>query len=706
MKTTPQAALTSSETLLDIHAQLQQALMALRQGDPQKALTGFERILRHQPDHVDALHFSGVIAYQLKQYPLAIERIERSLLLLPQQPAALNNLGITRMALSDHAGAVAHFEQALALKPDFAEAWVNLGNSSCATGQFQQALAQFDQALKYQPGQASTHYNRGIAHLSLNRLAEALEDFDHAIRLHPAYWEAHYNRGVVLKQMGRFRESQASHEQAIALNPRHAPAHLNLGNALLESKQWGLALASYNQALSLNPNEPFLLGQKLHTQMMLCDWTGLDRYLHSLKDALQAGQKVCLPFPLLALIDDPALQSKSARTLCEYRYPDHASAPAPRTPDGRIRVGYFSADFHHHATAYLMAELFEAHDKKRFEFVGFSYGPDLQDSMRARIEQGLGHVIDIRHHSDSEVAALSRQMGIDIAVDLKGYTQQGRPGIMAARCAPIQVSYLGYPGTLGAHYIDYLMADRMLVPVEHLAHYIEHIVTLPHSYQVNDSKRRISERVFTRQEVGLPPSGFVFCCFNNVYKILPDTFFTWMRILRAVPDSVLWLLDDNPDAVHHLRSHAQAQGIALERLVFAPRMPLDEHLARHRLADLFLDTLPYNAHTTASDALWAGLPLLTQMGQSFAARVAASLLQTLGLPELITHSSAEYEARAIALAQTPQALQALRERLMQARHCSPLFDGRRFARHLEAAYSVMHQRLLAGLPAQDLSVQE
>ena len=430
--------------------------------------------------------------------------------------------------------------------------------------------------------------------------------------------------------------------------------------------------------------------------MLMCDWSDLDHQLEELEKSITNDLKVTTPFPLLGLKDKPELQLKASKIYVNEKYPasgllgDFKSRPA----DGKIRIGYYSADFHNHATSFLMAELFEAHDTQKFELFGFSFGPDNKDEMRSRISSGFNHFFDVVKKSDREIAQMSRDLGIDIAVDLKGYTQFGRSGIFAEQCAPVQVNYLGYPGTSAAPYFDYIVADRTLIPQESQAYYSEKIIYLPHSYQVNDSKRKISDRVFTRQELGLPENGFVFCCFNNNYKILPETFDVWMRLLKSANASVLWLLQDNPTAANNLRKEAEVRGVDPSRLVFAPRAKLEDHLARHRVADLFIDTLPYNAHTTASDALWAGLPVLTLMGQSFAARVAASLLNALDLPELITKTQEEYEARAMELTKDPLQLVEIKQKLVQNRLTSPLFNGQLFARHLEVAYEEIHRRNL------------
>ncbi len=409
---------------------------------------------------------------------------------------------------------------------------------------------------------------------------------------------------------------------------------------------------------------------------------------------------------LLALSDEPILHKKFSEIYIQSRYPYRPIlGPTPKRPQSqKIRVGYFSADFHNHATGHLMAELFELHDKNQFELFGFSFGPIANDEMRQRLEKSFDHFIEVGNKSDIEIAQLSRDINIDIAVDLKGFTQDARTGIFAHRAAPIQVSYLGYPGTMGADYIDYVIADKTLISPELKSCYSEKIIYLPYSYQVNDRKRLISERQFTRRELGLPESSFVFCCFNNNYKILPATFGGWARILKAVEGSVLWLLQDNVWAVENLKKEAKKQGITPDRLIFAARMSLPDHLARHRQANLFLDTFPYNAHTTASDALWAGLPVLTLAGQSFASRVAASLLNAIGFLELVTTSQGDYEALAIELAMNPQKFKDIKLKLARNRLITPLFDTPLFTKNLEAAYIKMHERYQAGLESEHLFI--
>jgi predicted O-linked N-acetylglucosamine transferase (SPINDLY family) len=504
---------------------------------------------------------------------------------------------------------------------------------------------------------------------------------------------------VTLNELKRFDEAITHYDKALSLKPDYAEGWSNKGVTLYELKRYDEAITHYDKALSLKPDIDWVSGDLLHIKMKICSWSGLAESLEDISQKVAASEKVAQPFPLLALNNDSFLHKKSSEIYIKAKYPfNPVLGPILKHPQNqKIRIGYFSADFHNHATGYLIAELFELHDKSQYELVGFSFGPTEKDEMRQRLEKSFDKFIEVGSMSDVEVAKLSRDFNIDIAVDLKGFTQDTRTGIFAHRAAPIQVNYLGYPGTLGTVYIDYIIADKTLIPPQSQQSYSEKVVYLPNSYQVNDRKRIISERQFTRQELGLSEQGFIFCCFNNNYKILPATFEGWMRILKVVEGSILWLFQDNSWAVENLKKVAEKQGIAPDRLVFAKRLHLPEHLARHRQADLFLDTFPCNAHTTTSDALWAGLPVLTLMGESFASRVAASLLNAVGLPELITSTQEEYEALAIELALNPMKLADIKLRLASNRLTAPLFDAPLFTKNLEAAYVKIYEKYQAGL---------
>lgn len=599
------------------------------------------------------------------------------------------------------------YQELLNISPNHPQLLAGLGKIALQVGNFEEGVKLLGLSLEADANQPVVFYNCGIGLAHFNRFDEALASYDRAIALKPDFAEAHNNRGLVLEDLMRLDEALASYDRAIALKSDYAGACNNRGNVLFDMNRFEDALESYDRALALNPDAEFIYGMRLHTKMRICDWADVENQHMQLEKKIECGEKAATPFSVLAITSSLALQKKSAEIYVNDAYPMRHSLPEiyKYPKHDRIRIGYFSADFHNHATSYLMAEMFEMHDKTKFELIAFSFGPAVNDDMRKRVAAAFDQFIDVRSQSDKDIAALSRNLEIDIAVDLKGFTQESRVGIFAERAAPIQVNYLGYPGTMGAEYIDYLIADPILIPENSQKYYSEKIAYLPNSYQVNDTKRLISEKQFTREESELPQIGFVFCCFNSSYKITPATFDGWMRILNRVNGSVLWLLEDSARTVLNLRKEAVRRGVDGERLIFAKRMPLSDHLARHRLADLFLDTFPCNAHTTASDALWAGMPVLTLAGEAFSSRVAASLLNAIHLPELVTFTQTEYETLAIALATNPKRLMEIRERLARNRLVTPLFDTRLFTRHIEVAYAGMYERYQSDLPPGYLYVQ-
>lgn len=666
---------------------------------PQEALQAYDRAIELQPDYVDP-HFNRSNALlRLNRLPEALAALDRTVELAPALVLAHYNRGTVLQSLGRAAEAMASYRQVLALEPGHVQARFNLGCIQLEREQLQDALDSLDRTIASAPQVPEAHNNRGVVLLKTGRLAEAVASFDKALALRSQYLEALNNRADARLRLGQHEGALDDLRVVLAQQPERVESRHTLARALRSAKRYEEAAQQFEWVAERSPDIPFVRGERLQARLACCDWRGLQADTEQLIMAVNAGQPVAEPFLALGVADDPAVHLSAARILVDRLFPpaDGAMPPGAQSAHPKIRVGYFSADFHGHATSHLMAQLFEEHDREQFEWYAFSYGPDIQDAMRDRLVAGFDHFIDVSSLPDIEVVTLSRSLGIDIAVDLKGFTLDNRFGIFARRCAPVQVSYLGYPGSTGASYMDYVIADKVVLPAGSRQYFTEKVVYLPHCYQVNDSLRRISDRQFSRTELGLPEQGFVFCCFNNNYKILPPVFDVWMRLLQAVPGSVLWLLEDNPAVSTHLRREAQLRGVAAERLVFAPRMPTADHLARHRMADLFLDTLPVNAHTTASDALWAGLPVLTCMGRSFAARVAASLLHTVGLPELVTETAQDYEALAIALARDPARLQALRDKLHAQKASSPLFNARQAARDIEAAYLAMHRRHTQGL---------
>jgi protein O-GlcNAc transferase len=636
----------------------------------------------------------AIQAFQGGNFDMADSILKRVLQVDPKNLLALNGLGLIKASEAKYTEAANFFGRAARISPNDASIQFNLAKALTDSGNDKAAIAHHKKAVALTPKDPDAWLSYGIAVSNLGRYEDALVYFNKALSLNPNSAEAWSWKGATMLELKRFDQAITLNDKALSLNPNLAEAWSCKGATMHELKRFDEAIANYGKALSLKSDLDWIYGDLVYTKLKICSWTGLADSSEDISKKIMENEKVSIPFILLALNDDALLHKKSSEILIQSKYPFNPVLESilKRSQSQKIRVGYFSADFHNHATGYLMAELFELHDKNQFEIVGFSFGPTANDWMRQRLEKSFDQFIEVGSKSDVEVAKLSRDLNIDIAVDLKGFTQDARTGIFSYRAAPIQVNYLGYPGTMGADYIDYIIADKTLIPLDAQSSYTEKVVYLPNSYQVNDRKRIISDRQFTKQELGLPENGFVFCCFNNNFKILPATFTSWMRILKATEGSVLWLLQDNSWVVENLKKEAQKQGVDAQRLVFADRLPISEHLARHSQADLFLDTFPYNAHTTASDALWAGLPVLTMMGQSFASRVAASLLNVIGLPELITNTQEQYETLAVELAQSPLKLAEIKLKLANNRLITPLFDTPVFTKNIEAAYLKMIER--------------
>jgi predicted O-linked N-acetylglucosamine transferase (SPINDLY family) len=660
----------------------------------EKAGESYALAVKIKPDYAQAYFNFGVLAQKMKDHQKAIKHFLRSIEIQPNYAEAHGNLGISYKKIGDLDSSIASYKQALLINPNFFQAYSNLGTALKEARQTKEALTSYNKAIELNPSYAEAIANKGHLLHELKQYKEAIECFEAAINLAPNLYKAHLNYGNLLKEVRQYDKAVSIYDKAIEISQNKAESYTNKGHLFLETKRPERAVADYKKALNLNPNLDYLLGTKLHAEMQICDWSSFDQDLKRLKLEVECENKVtpCLPF--LAMVDDLSLQQKVAQIWINDKHPENKKlGPVQKwAPHSKIRVGYFSADFHNHATTYLMAELFEMHNYSEFEIYAFSYGPDSSDAMRTRIKSAVTKFIDVRLMSDEDIATLARSLEIDIALDLKGFTLDYRMGIFAYRAAPIQVSYIGYPGTLGATYIDYVLADSVVAPESVENFFTEKIIRMPGSYQVNDRQRQVSSRKFTKLEVGLPESGLVFACFNNNYKITPEYFATWMRIIKRVEGSVLWLFEDNPHAARNLQMQAAKAGIDPSRLVFAKRMQASEHLARQTLADLFLDTGPYNAHTTASDALWVGLPVLTCIGQCFAARVAASLLSAHGVPELITQNLTEYEQRAVDLACVPLKLQAIREKIVSNQANSQLFDSRQFTHHLEQHFKNLVNR--------------
>jgi len=635
----------------------QSAQSLLLAGRYAEALSAFEIALAARPGAAEALFGRATALKLMGRMEEARAGYDAVLAKMPGAPGALNNRGEVLLALSRPDEALKDFERALSFKPDFPPALLG----------------------------------RGIALQRLHRSNDALVCFERACALWPDSPDVFFHRGLVLAQMGYPLEALLDYDRTIALQPDSVAAINNRSVTLIALRRFAEAAKGYAMLDQLVPGNAQSLSGLAGAAMHACDWTRRQEFSEKIAVAIRAGHREIQPGTALGYLSDPALLLVCAKNAMKSL--PSASGPLwkhkPFSGE-KIKLAYCSADFYSHATSRLMAGLFERHDRRRFEVIGISFGPDDSSPMRGRVVKAFDQFHDVRLKSERDSAALIAGLGVDIAIDLKGLTADSRPGIFVWRPAPVQVNYLGYPGTMGADFMDVIIADPVVLPMAQQAFYTEKIVHLPDCYQVNDASRAVAPAP-TRAEAGLPASGFVFCCHNNNWKITGPIFDVWMRLLRAVPDSVLWLLQDNEEAALNLRREAQTRGMTAARLIFASRVSPEEHLARHRLADLFLDTLPYNAHTGASDALWVGVPPVTLKGESFHGRVAASILCAIGLPELVAETLTDYESLALALATDGPRLAALREKLEANRNTAPLFDTARFTRNLEAAYEKMGQ---------------
>jgi predicted O-linked N-acetylglucosamine transferase (SPINDLY family) len=715
------------------------------QGSLTAAIAHYRQALGLRPDYAEAAYNLGIAYQQQGRLAEAAAHYGQALALQPALAEAHNNLGTALAGLGKLDEAMAHYRQALALRPNYAEAHFNLGNALKEEGQFEAAAAAYRQAVALNPGYAEALHNLAVVLQQLEHWPEAVAAYQEALTLNPTLAGVHFNLGVgwqrqghvnqaithyrqaltlrpdsavahnllgtALYSEGRLEEAVAHYRKALAIKPDYADVYHNLANVLKDQGLFGEAIAHYRQVLVLRPGDPESENHLMHELQHLCEWSGLEDLFARQRASIRTYPSARVrPFTLVAIPSSPEEQ-----LLCAKNWVANCFAPLMRlrsklgfnflrAAKPRLRLGYLSADFRQHVIAHLIAELFELHDRARFDVFAYSFGPDDGSALRQRLIQAFDRFTDISPLSYEEAARRIYSDAVDILIDLQGYTSLSRSQIGALRPAPIQVNYLGYPGTLGAEFMDYIITDRFTTPPEQQAYFAERFVYLPHCYQINSRQRPIAERIPSRTECGLPPDGFVFCCFNGSYKITPAIFDIWMRLLQGIPGSVLWLLESSPGVAANLCREAARRGVQAGRLIIAPRLPLKQHLARLPLSDLFLDTSPVNGGATASDALWVGVPYLTCAGETMVSRVAGSLLTAIGLPELVTPSLAEYEARALHLAQHPEELASLRDRLAQNRLTAPLFDTPRFTRHLEAAYQTMWEIFRRGEPPRQIEV--
>jgi protein O-GlcNAc transferase len=632
----------------------QQALAHHREGRLAEASALYVQALTIRPAFFDALHMLGVACHQGGQ---------------PHQGVAL-------------------ISKAIELRPQIAQAHNNLGNALITCGQIPEAIAAYEQAANLKPDFAEAFYNAGCALAKLGEYPLAISCYSKAIEIEPYYWQAYANRGLAFERTLIAEMAADDYKAALKLDPRNADLHFKLGNNYFLQHMLPEALEEFGQVLDIQPNTPYILGNVLQAKAQLCDWEDWKSSINPVIDLIQSGCEHALhPMHITYYIDDPAVQRKVAEDWIKTNHPTASTPFAVTAPDKRIRVGFFSADFRTHPVSQLLLEFFENHDREQFEFIAFSYR-NVDDHVQQRLRNAFSRFVDIESMGHLTAANLARDMGLHLAVDLGGYTTDARTEIFAYRVAPVQVNFLGYPATTGSQFIDYIIADHQVIPPEDEIYYTERVARLPHCFMPRDCRVQPSGATLTRTQFGLPEAGMVYCCFNSHVKYTPDMFDLWMKILAQVDGSVLWLATPPASVCKRLKLEATRAGIDADRIVFATRgESFEDHLQRLFLADLFVDTWPYNAHTTASDALFAGLPVLTYAGRTFASRVAASMLLVLGVPDLICNSPEVYLETAIRLGHDSAALQKVKEQVQSQRLTSPLFNSTEYNRNLSELLS-------------------
>jgi protein O-GlcNAc transferase len=678
--------------------------LRLQQGRAAEALPYIQRALSVRPDTPDTLANYGAALEGVGRHSEALEVLERLVNLSPNDSRAWSHRAALLFKLHRAGEAVADLDRALALDPLDADAWMNRGTALLAVNRTEEALESFERVLRLRPDYTEARHSRGLVLKAMGRAGDALAEFERVLQEKPEHLRALINRATVLGAMGRADLELQGYNRALAIRPDMVEALIGRAYCLRTCKQdLAGAIADQERAVTIEPDYPYARGDLVHMKMLAADWRDLAGDLTLLDQGVRAGKRVVNPYVYQGLSASPADLLASARIYTKYKYPPVSFPRRQARRPGKIRLGYVCSDFCAQATMHLAAGLFEHHDRSRFEVAGFDNSPEDGSPMRQRVRAAFEKFLPIQSLSDREAAQLVAANEIDVLINLNGYFGNPRMGVFALRAAPIQVNYLGFPGSLGADYMDYILADAEVIPGGEEPFYSEKVLRLPGCYQIND-RRRPRPAASSRGLHGLRDTDFVFCHFNNSYKLTPEIFSLWLRLLANVQPSVLWILESNTLFAANLRREAARAGIDPARLVFAPRMEISAHLARLALGDLFLDSLPYNAHTTASDALWAGLPLLTCRGKTFAGRVAASLLRAVGLPELITDSLEEYESLALTLARDRTLLRSYRERLSRDPARLPLFDTARTTRQIETAYEEMMRRWSSRRSPEDFSV--
>ena len=668
----------------------------------------YEQCLQSQPQNADALHLLGVIALQTKDFTKAVGLISQALVINSQMPGAFSNLGNAYKEQKEFDKALKCYECALKIDPLFEDAISNIGNIFYDKRNYGEAMNFYNRAISLNPRHADAYYNRGNIFLHYDKNSDALSDYSKALELNPSIVDAYLNRGQAHKKMGNYPAALEDFSQVIKMQPDYAEAYYHRAVTFFANNHHTLAaLEDLKKAARIKPDLDYLRSAIFFNQKAFADWADLETLGDTILKVANSGGKSFTPLAFISHYDSLRQQFQVTQTWMNSQGKKDGSGLAllQKLPRGKkIHIGYFSSDFNEHPVTYASAGLFRNHDRSKFKITGFYFGRHHDDVLQ-RVAKSFDDFYNVANLSDVEVTELARKLKIDIAVDMNGCTLGCRPAVFLNQVAPTQVNYLGYPGTMGTLLMDYIIADETIIPAESQKYYAEKVAYMD-CYMPHDDQLKVADKKFNRQELGLPNDSFVFCGFNNSYKITPQVWDMWMNILKEVPKSVLWLSYRNDSTSKNFLKEAMARGVDSSRIIFAPRMKdVAEHLARLRCADLLLDTYPYNAHTTASAALWAGLPVLTRMGESFASRVAASLLMACRMPELMVQTAEEYQSMAIHLGNNPNEIVDFKKRLHDYKDNNPLFNSAIYTRKLENLFCQMYERSQSGLTPQMLKIK-
>ena len=688
---------------------IKNAIALFQNGKLDEAQKKCEEIKKNDPLNLLNLNLFGIILFQKKKFNESIQIIKESIKLNSNQAEAYNNLGIVYSEIKNFDKAINAFKYSININPQFIDALNNLGVSYKEIKKKDEAIECWNKVLDIDKNNAKAYNNIGSILSDSEEFEKAIDYLDKAIILDKKFFQAYFNRGSVYQKIKKFKESIEDYNESIKLNPSYADAYISRGFSYKGLNMFNETFRDWTDGCKLNNKYQNFIGRIFYFKKKLCKWETYENdYLFFKKNILNIS-KLIHPFNSLSTFNSAALQKTIALNYVKENFKDYnfkmsKLSHVNKKVSDKITIGYYSSDFKNHAMSFLLAEMFENHNKDKFEIIGFSLSKQIDDEMSKRIIKTFDKFFDVSTKTEKKISEISNNLGIDIAVDLMGFTKNNRFGIFIEKCAPIQINFLGYPGTLGTNLIDYIVADKTLIPDGEENNYSENIIYLPDTYQCNDTKKEISKKKIFRKDFNLPEDKFIFCCFNQKYKFNPKTINLWINIMKKVPNSVLWLLDDENESTYNLIEEFKLGGLNSSRIIFSKKLPLNEHLARHRLADLFLDTFPYGAHTTASDSLWSGLPLITKIGNTFASRVAASLLKAIDLDDLITTTDEEYINLAIELANNPIKLNSIKNKLAGNINTKALFDTKKFTKNLEIAYKLAHKKRLENLPAENIKL--